>query len=62
MPRLAQTLMGVLRPIHARLAMRRRHGPVFRTRDAIAGEVFHISDRELIEQMFKWKPAEFRVG
>ena len=42
--------------------MRERYGPVFRTNDAIAGELFHIADRDLIEQMFKWKPAEYNVG
>ena len=26
------------------------------------GKMFHIADRELIEQMFKWKPAEYNVG
>ena len=24
--------------------------------------MFHIADRELIEQMFKWKPAQYNVG
>jgi cytochrome P450 len=62
LPRLAQTLLGVLRPLDARLAMQRRYGDVFRTRDAIAGEMFHIADRELIERMFKWKPAQYTVA
>jgi cytochrome P450 family 135 len=44
------------------MAARRRYGPVFRSKDLIAGEVFHIADRALIEQMFKWKPAEYNVG
>jgi cytochrome P450 len=44
------------------MAMRQRYGPIFRTRDAIAGEVFHIAEREVVEQMFKWKPAEYNVG
>ena len=44
------------------MAARRRYGPVFRSSDLIAGEVFHIADRALIEQMFKWKPAEYNVG
>jgi cytochrome P450 len=35
---------------------------VFRSNDMIVGEVFHIADRELIEQIFKWKPAEYNVG
>jgi len=51
-----------MRPLETRLAVRRRHGAVFRTNDAIAGEVFHIADRDLIEQMFRWKPAEYRVA
>jgi cytochrome P450 family 135 len=61
-PRLAQTLLGVVRPIEGRLAMRRRYGRVFRTYDALAGELFHIADRELIEQIFKWKPAQYTVA
>ena len=62
LPRLAQTLLGVMRPVEARLAMRGRHGDVFRTNDAIAGEMFHIAERDLIEQMFKWKPAQYTVA
>jgi cytochrome P450 len=42
--------------------MRRRYGPVFRTHDAIAGEVVHVADHELIGRMFKWKPTEYNVG
>ena len=42
--------------------MRERYGPVFRTRDVIAGEMIHVADRALIEQMFKWKPAQYNVG
>jgi cytochrome P450 family 135 len=61
-PRLLQTLLGVLRPVEARHALRNRYGGVFRTRDAIAGELFHIADRHLIEQVFKWKPAQYNVG
>jgi cytochrome P450 len=61
-PRLLQTWLGVVRPVETRLAARRRYGRVFRSRDAIAGEVFHIADRDLIEQMFKWKPHEYVVG
>ena len=48
--------------MEARLALRNRYGPVFRTNDAIAGEMIHVADRELIEQMFKWKPAQYNVG
>jgi cytochrome P450 len=44
------------------LAARTRYGGVFRSRDALAGELFHIGDRDLIEQMFKWKPHEFTVA
>jgi cytochrome P450 len=62
LPRLAQTWLAVMRPVDARLEMRRRHGPVFRTRDALVGEVFHVADRALVEQMFKWKPAQYSVG
>jgi cytochrome P450 len=61
-PRLVQSWLGVMRPVETRLAARKRHGSVFRSNDAIAGELFHIADRELIETMFKWKPAEYRVG
>ena len=57
-----QTMLGVTRPVQARLEMRKRYGKVFRSNDAIAGEMFHIADRELIEQMFKWKPAQFNVS
>jgi cytochrome P450 len=61
-PRLLQTLLGVMRPLEARLGMRDRYGTVFRSNDAIAGELFHIADRELIEQVFKWKPADYNVA
>jgi cytochrome P450 len=62
LPRPIQSWLGVARPIEARLEMRRRYGPMFRTHDAIAGEVIHVADRQLIEQMFKWKPAQYNVG
>src|SRR5436190_13493908 len=62
MPAPLQTVVGVLWPVRARLAMRERYGKVFRTNDAIAGELFHIAERELVEQMFKWKPAEYNVS
>ena len=62
MPRVAQTWMGVARPIQARLQMRERYGPVFRTNDALAGTMIHVADRDLIEQMFKWKPAQYTVA
>jgi len=58
----AQTWMGVARPIEARLRMRERYGPMFRTTDAIVGTMIHVADRDLIEQMFKWKPAQYTVA
>ena len=61
-PRLLQTLLGVMRPLEARVGMRERYGALFRSNDAIAGEMFHIADRELIEQVFKWKPAQYNVS
>jgi cytochrome P450 family 110 len=62
LPRLLQTLLGVMRPVEARHAARERYGGVFRSNDAIAGELFHIAERELVEQVFKWKPAQYSVG
>jgi cytochrome P450 len=62
LPRVVQSWMGLARPVEARLAMRDRFGPVFRTNDAIAGELVHVGDRALIEQMFKWKPAQYTVS
>jgi cytochrome P450 len=62
LPRPLQTWLGTIRPFESRVSLRRRYGPVFRTNDVILGEVFHIADRGLIEQMFKWKPAEYNVG
>jgi cytochrome P450 family 135 len=62
LPRLAQSLLALSRPEEARLALRRRHGSVFRTRDAILGDVFHIADRDLVEEMFKWRPSDYEVG
>jgi cytochrome P450 len=60
--RLLQTVVGVMNPLEARLRMRERYGSVFRTNDAIAGELFHIADRDLIEEIFKWKPAQYNVA
>ena len=51
-----------MRPVEVRLGMRERFGKVIRTNDAIVGEVFHLADRELVEQLFKWKPAQYNVG
>ena len=48
--------------MRARLTMRKRYGRLFRTNDVIAGPMIHVADRALIEQMFKWKPAQFRVS
>jgi cytochrome P450 len=48
--------------MRARLKMRKRYGRLFRTNDVIAGPMVHVADRALIEQMFKWKPAQFRVS
>jgi cytochrome P450 len=62
MPRLLQSWLGVTRPIDSRLQLRERYGPVFRTRDAIVGEMFHVADREMVERMFKWKPPQYNVG
>ena len=62
LPRPLQSWIGVIRPFESRPALRRRYGTVFRTNDVIMGKMFHIADRELIEQMFKWKPAEYNVG
>lgn len=44
-PRALQTLLGVMRPIETRLALRRRYGPVFRTNDSLAGPLIHVGDR-----------------
>jgi cytochrome P450 len=62
LPRALVSWLGVSRPFEARLAMKRRYGPVFRTNDALAGQMFHVADRGLIEQMFKWKPADYNVS
>src|SRR3954451_21501495 len=62
MPRLLQSWLGVTRPLAARLQLRERYGPVFRTRDAIVGEMFHVADREMVERMFKWKSPQYNVG
>jgi cytochrome P450 len=62
LPRPVQSWLGVIRPFESRLRLRRRYGPVFRTNDVIVGEIFHIADRELIEQVFKWKPTQYNVG
>jgi cytochrome P450 len=62
LPRVLQSWLAVVSPIGARLAMRRRYGSVFRTNDAIAGPLIHVADRPLVEQMFKWKPAQYTVA
>jgi len=48
--------------MRARLTMRKRYGRLFRTNDVLAGQMIHVADRALIEQMFKWKPAQYRVS
>jgi cytochrome P450 len=55
-------VLGVTRPLEARFGMRDKYGRIFRSNDAIAGEMFHIADRELIEQIFKLKPAQYTVA
>ena len=62
LPRALQSWLGVVRPVQARLAMRERYGKVFVTNDVLGGRLVHIADRELIEQIFKWKPAQYSVG
>jgi cytochrome P450 len=62
LPRALQSWLGVIRPVESRLALRKRYGDVFRSNDALAGQLFHIADRALIEQIFKWKPAQYNVG
>ena len=42
--------------------MRKRYGRLFQTNDVLAGPMIHVADRALIEQMFKWKPAQYRVS
>ena len=61
-PRLLQSWLAVMRPLETMLVAEKRYGPIFRSRDALMGEVFHIADREVVEQIFKWKPAEYSVG
>jgi cytochrome P450 len=62
MPRAVQTLLGIVSPVGARVAMHRRYGGLFRTNDAIIGELFHVADRDLVERVFKWKPSEYNVA
>ncbi len=62
LPRILQTLIGVALPLEGRLLMRKRYGPIFRTHDAVGGELIHIAERDLVEQIFKWKPAQYNVG
>ncbi len=57
-----QSWLGIAFPVEARLTMRKRYGRVFRSNDSIAGELFHIADRDLVEEMFKWKPASYEVA
>jgi cytochrome P450 family 135 len=62
LPRPLQSWLGIVHPVQSRIAARRRYGAVFRSNDLIAGEVFHIADRTLIEQLFKLKPEQYSVG
>ncbi len=62
LPRILQSWLGVTRPVKARLAMRERYGSLFQSNDLIAGQMFHVADRELVAQMFKWKPADYDVA
>ena len=61
-PRLLQTFAALAWPLGTRIQIRSRYGKVFRSHDAIAGELFHIADRDLVEQMFKWKPSQYNVA
>src|SRR5687768_10416183 len=62
LPRPLQSWLGVIYPVKTRVALRQRYGTVFRSNDVLAGEIFHIADRAQVEQMFKWKPAQYNVG
>lgn len=62
LPGPVQTWLGLARPFETLRAMRARYGGVFRSNDSIAGELFHIADRDLVEQMFKWKPTAYSVA
>ncbi|HYH59603.1 MAG TPA: cytochrome P450 [Thermoleophilaceae bacterium] len=62
LPRPVQTWLGVGWPMRSRLEMRKRYGRLFQTHDVLAGQMIHVADRDLIEQMFKWKPAQYRVS
>jgi cytochrome P450 family 135 len=57
-----QSLLGLAFPVRSRQIMRRRYGSLFRSNDSILGEVFHVADRDLVEQIFKWKPAAYNVA
>ena len=61
-PGIAQTIAATAWPVRSRLWMRRRYGPLFRTDDALAGPLVHVADRDLAEQVFKWKPAAYNVA
>lgn len=61
-PRLVQTLLAVGRPVDMRLTMRDRYGPLYVTNDAIAGRLVHVGERDLVEQIFKWKPDAYNVA
>jgi cytochrome P450 len=62
LPRLAQSVLGIARPVEARMAMRERYGPVFRTNDLIVGELVHVAEPRLVAEIFKWKPSDYNVA
>jgi cytochrome P450 len=61
-PGVLQSIAGTVWPLRALQASRRRYGKLFRTDDAIVGPLVHVADRELAEQIFKWKPAQYNVA
>jgi cytochrome P450 len=58
----AQSVLGIVRPMEARMTMRERYGPLFATNDLIVGELVHVADPALVAEIFKWKPADYNVG
>jgi cytochrome P450 len=62
LPRLAQSVVGLVRPVEARIAMRARYGSVFRTNDLIVGELVHVAEPRLVAEIFKWKPSDYNVA
>ena len=62
LPRPLQSWLGFVHPVRSRQALRKRYGKIFRSNDVLAGQLFHIADPALIEQIFKWKPSQYNVG